>query len=113
MKMKIVKKTDNYTVLRRNNGRYAVIGSSKNAINGSEKVRILLEEELIVAKLPEENAAAGLDEKSDSDVSEASIADSVEDTTKNSGSDENVSDVESTEAAVDDSGVEVQTSDKD
>ncbi len=88
MKMKILKKTENYTVLLRNDGRYAVTDSSKNAINGAEKVRILLDEELIVAKLPEDKAAGGSDDQSDSDVGEIAEVDSPEVAGEDSASDE-------------------------
>ena len=108
MKMKIVKKTENYTVLRRNDGRYAVRDFSKTAINGAEKVRILLEEELIVAKLPDENRVAGSDDQSDSDVGESSETDSAEVADTDSASDENTSEIESEDP---NSGVEADDSD--
>ena len=45
--MKTVKKTSEYTIKQRRDERYAVIGADKNAINGEEKVKILLAEGLI------------------------------------------------------------------
>ena len=57
MAMKLVKKTQEYTILQRSDNRYAVKDASKNPVNGDEKVRILLEEGLIkaaVAAAPEE-----------------------------------------------------------
>ena len=60
MAMKLVKKTDKYSIYKRNDDRYAVQDANKNAINGDEKARILAEEELIkvtVAAAPEEVVA--------------------------------------------------------
>lgn len=55
MSMKLVKKTAEYSIFQRGDERYAVKGSTKKAINGDEKIRILLEEGLIkVAVAPAE-----------------------------------------------------------
>ena len=51
--MKVVKKTETYTIFHRNDNRYAVKDLAKNYINGIEKTRILIEEGLINAVLPE------------------------------------------------------------
>ena len=45
--MKVVKKTSEYTITQRRDGRYAVVGSDKKPVNGADKVKILLAEELI------------------------------------------------------------------
>jgi hypothetical protein len=45
--MKAVKKTSEYTISQRRDGRYAVKGSNGKPVNGEEKVKILLAEELI------------------------------------------------------------------
>lgn len=61
MAMKLVKKTDNYSIFKRNDDRYAVQDANRNAINGEEKTRILVEEELIkltAAAAPAEEPAA-------------------------------------------------------
>jgi hypothetical protein len=50
--MKIVKRTDAYTIFLRGDKRYAVKDAEKNAVNGEEKVRILLEEGLIQTAPP-------------------------------------------------------------
>ena len=55
--MKLIKNTDEYTIYQRRDGRYAVKGADKGAINGDEKVRILLEEALIKVAAPAEPAA--------------------------------------------------------
>ncbi|QFU77803.1 hypothetical protein EY643_07440 [Halioglobus maricola] len=59
--MKLVKKTAEYSIFKRADDRYAVKDAAKNAVNGEEKVKILLAEELIKVTLPaapaEEEAA--------------------------------------------------------
>ena len=50
--MKLVKKTDEYTIYQRRDERYAVIDSHKRPVNGDGKVRILVAEELIKAAVP-------------------------------------------------------------
>jgi hypothetical protein len=50
--MKVVKKTSEYTITARRDGRYAVVGADKKSINGDEKVKILLAEELIKLTAP-------------------------------------------------------------
>ena len=52
MAMKLVKKTDEYSIYLRGDKRYAVEDSHKNPVNGEEKVRILLAEELVKAAAP-------------------------------------------------------------
>ncbi len=57
--MKLVKKTDDYTIYQRRDGRHAVKDASKASVNGDEKARILTEEGLIAAPkvaAPEESA---------------------------------------------------------
>jgi hypothetical protein len=58
MAMKLVKKTDKYSIFKRNDDRYAVQDANRNAINGEEKARILAEEELIKVAAPAEEPAA-------------------------------------------------------
>lgn len=54
MAMKLVKKTDEYTIFQRGDNRYAVQTAKKQAVNGDDKIRILLEEGLIKAAAPAE-----------------------------------------------------------
>ena len=61
MKMKVVKKTETYTIFHRNDNRYAVKDLAKNYINGTEKTRILIEEGLVNAVLPQEKVEATSD----------------------------------------------------
>ncbi len=54
--MKVLKKTDDYTVYQKRSGRYAVVGANKKNINGEDKVKILVEEGIVtlaVAAAPE------------------------------------------------------------
>jgi len=50
--MKVVVKNDEYTIYQRRDGRYAVEGADKKAINGDDKVAILVANDLIKAALP-------------------------------------------------------------
>ena len=54
MAMKVVKKTDEYTIFQRGDERYAIKDANKKAINGDAKVRILVEEGLLKVALPPE-----------------------------------------------------------
>jgi len=59
--MKVVASTDEYTIYQRRDGRYAVKGADRKAINADAKVAILLQHELITApapKAPEPEAPA-------------------------------------------------------
>ncbi len=58
--MQVEKKTAEYTVFKRADGRYAVQGKDKKFINGDDKVKLLIEEGLLTAPAPktEEPAAA-------------------------------------------------------
>ena len=49
--MKLVKKTEQYSILQRGDQRYAVKDAHKKPVNGEEKARILLAEELVKAPL--------------------------------------------------------------
>ena len=62
MAMKLVKKTDEYSIFQRSDNRYAVKDAHKNPINGEDKVRILVEEGLIKAAMPAEPAEEAVEE---------------------------------------------------
>jgi hypothetical protein len=64
--MTIVKKTDTYSISKRRDGRYSVAGSNGKAINGDEKVAILIAEDLIKV-----TAAAPVEEVVDEVAEEA------------------------------------------
>ena len=59
MAMKLVKKTDEYSIYLRGDKRYAVEDARKKPVNGDEKVRILVAEELlkVAAPAPKEEPA--------------------------------------------------------
>ena len=74
MAMKLVKKTDEYSIYLRGDKRYAVEDASKSAVNGEEKVRILVEEGLItvsVAAAPEAVVEEAAEEAGEEVVEEA------------------------------------------
>ena len=52
MAMKLIKKTADYKIFMRGDDRYAVQDASGKPVNGEEKVRILVEEELIKVTVP-------------------------------------------------------------
>ncbi len=52
MSLKLVKKSGEYSIYKRGDERYAVKDAKKKAVNGEEKVKILLAEGLIEIKLP-------------------------------------------------------------
>ena len=52
--MKKVASTDEYTIYQRRDGRYAVEDAKKNAVNGDDKVKVLLGQGLVKAPAPKE-----------------------------------------------------------
>ena len=52
MAMKLVKKTAEYKIFMRGDDRYAIQDANGKPVNGEEKVRILVEEDLIKVTLP-------------------------------------------------------------
>jgi hypothetical protein len=50
--MKLVKKTALYSIYQRGDNRFAVKDARKKAVNGEEKTRILVEEELVKVATP-------------------------------------------------------------
>ena len=53
--MKVVKKTDEYAILKRRDNRFAVVDNNKRPINGEDKAKILSAKGMI--KIPEPKAA--------------------------------------------------------
>ena len=87
MAMKLIKKTADYKIFMRGDDRYAVQDATGKPVNGEEKVRILVEEELIKVTVPSpkeeapEAAEAGNDEATDSaeeNAEEAAAEDAAE-----------------------------------
>ncbi len=70
--MKVVLKNDEYTIYQRRDGRYAVEGADKKAINGDEKVAILVANDLIKAAVPA--APEPVEEAAEEAVAEAEDA---------------------------------------
>ena len=52
MKMKVVKKTEMFTIYVKSSGRFAVKDANKNWVNAEEKVKILVENGFIKAFVP-------------------------------------------------------------
>ena len=86
MAMKLIKKTADYKIFMRGDDRYAVQDASGKPVNGEEKVRILVEEELIKVTVPNpkeeapEAAEAVADDAADSadeDAGEAAADDNA------------------------------------
>ena len=50
--MKVIAKTDEYTIYQKRNERYGVKDADRNWVNGDAKVAILLEHKLIEAPVP-------------------------------------------------------------
>ena len=71
MAMKLVKKTADYSIYQRGDDRYAVRDADKKPINGDEKVRILVAEELIKAALPAEPAPEAEESAEETEVEAA------------------------------------------
>ena len=74
--MKVIKRTDEYTIFQRGDNRYAIKDAARKWINGSAKVAILLEHELIDAILPKEpsEAEASSEAEEQSEAQESSEA---------------------------------------
>jgi len=74
--MKLVKKTAEYSIFKRSDERYAVKDADKNPVNGEEKVKILLAEDLIKAAAPAEPVAeeAAEEESTEAAAEEAAAA---------------------------------------
>ena len=69
MAMKLVKKTDEYSIYLRGDKRYAVEDARKKPVNGDEKVRILVAEELVKVTAPA---------KKEEPVAEAAVEEAAE-----------------------------------
>ena len=84
--MKVIAKTDEYTIYQKRNERYAVKSAAKAWVNGDEKVAILLEHKLIdvaAPKAPEpEVAEAAAEETADAAAEEAGEEAAADDATE-------------------------------
>ena len=78
MAMKLIKKTADYKIFVRGDERYAVQDSSGKPVNGEEKVRILVEEELIKVTVPAPKEEAPEAEEAASDEAAEATGDDTE-----------------------------------
>lgn len=69
--MKVVVKNDEYTIYQRRDGRYAVENAAKKAVNGDEKVAILLANELVKVTPPAAPAEDMVEESAEETRAEA------------------------------------------
>lgn len=76
--MKTVKKTAEYTIYQKRNGRFAVKGADKKWVNKDDKVAILLDAGLIKVTLPAEKPAE------EAPAEEAAAEEASADSTENS-----------------------------
>ena len=101
--MKLVTRTDDYTIYQRRDSRYAVQGVNKAPINGDEKVAILLKHELVKApevKQPEPEPEEAQEAEAAEEATEAEApaeeatedAEDVEDATEETAADDEASD---------------------
>ncbi len=88
--MKVIARTDEYTIYQKRNNRYGVRGADRQWLNADEKVAVLLKHELIKAPPPkapepepaEESAAepaAEADASAEASAAEGDAAESAED----------------------------------
>jgi hypothetical protein len=77
MAMKLIKKSADYKIFVRGDDRYAVQDSNGRSVNGEEKVRILVEEELIKVAVPSAPAAVADEVEA---VAEESVVEAAEQT---------------------------------
>jgi len=79
MAMKLIKKSADYKIFVRGDDRYAVQDSNGRSVNGEEKVRILVEEELIKVAVPSAPAAVADEvEAVAEEAAEESVAEAAE-----------------------------------
>ncbi|MEM8560693.1 MAG: hypothetical protein AAGF57_00590 [Pseudomonadota bacterium] len=98
MAMKLVKKTDEYSVYLRSDKRYAVKDAKKQPINGAEKVRILVEEELVKAVIPSADETPAVEE------SEAATTEPAEETPAEETAEEDTAEEGGEESSGEDDG---------
>lgn len=73
--MKVVKQTAEYTIYQKRNQRYGVKGANKKWINGDDKVKVLLDADLIKLTAP---AAPAAEEAPAEDAPATEIAEAPE-----------------------------------
>ena len=78
MAMKLIKKSADYKIFVRGDDRYAVQDSNGRSVNGEEKVRILVEEELIKVAVPSAPAVVADEVEAVAEEAAAEAAEQVE-----------------------------------
>ena len=93
MAMKLIKKTAEYKILMRGDDRYAVQDASGKPVNGEEKVRILVEEDLIKVTLPSpKEVVAESEDTADGGDETAEVAAEADDATEDAEGEAEASD---------------------
>jgi len=96
MAMNLIKKTSEYKIFKRGDERFAVQDATGKPVNGEEKVKILLAEELIKVTLPgasvEEEPAAEEPAEEVAEAAEATDAEEESDSGDESDSEEETTD---------------------
>ena len=86
MTMKLIKKTDEYSIFQRGDERYAVKDAAKKPVNGEEKVKVLLAEGLIKVTEPaapaEPEAVEETTEEAAEETTEAAAEEGAEDSSE-------------------------------
>jgi hypothetical protein len=67
--MKLVKKTEQYSIYKRGDERYAVMNARKQFVNGDSKTQILLDEGLVKKMIPAKPAVEPSADAADSATS--------------------------------------------
>ena len=86
--MKVVVKNDEYTIYQRRDGRYAVENAAKKAVNGDEKVAILLANELVKVTPPAAPAEEPVEEaveEAAAETTEETVAEATDEPAEEAG----------------------------
>ena len=83
--MKVVVTNDEYTIYQRRDGRYAVENAAKKAVNGDEKVAILLANDLVKVTPPAAPAEEPAAEEVVEEAAEETTADAAGEPAEDAG----------------------------
>ena len=78
MAMNLIKKTSEYKIFKRGDERFAVQDATGKPVNGEEKVKILLAEELITVTLPAAPVEEEVAEEAEQDEAVEAAADDAD-----------------------------------
>lgn len=79
MAMNLIKKTSEYKIFKRGDERFAVQDATGKPVNGEEKVKILLAEELITVTLPAAPVEEEVAEEAEQDEAVEAAAEDADD----------------------------------